>query len=444
MKKRMALTLLALLTIVMAACSSSGGADSPGTDSGESGSGKTAQKPVTLTLLSHYVGQNEVAFKPYIDQWNSENPDIQIKLTPVDFGELLRTIMTKQTAGQAPDLMHIYTLWGGQLAKNNVLAFAPDDVAADIEANYPASAVAASSIDGRVYGYPTEVQAYGLFYNKKLLQEAGYGGPPKTWDELIEMAQHIERDDGSGMPSVQGFGFLRGYAGKVVQPFMALMATAGGTLLTDDMSAAALDTEAAKRTIDLYAKVYGKDGITDIGFPTQQAFGSGKAAMTIEAGWWAGSLKTLMKDGYADIGAAPLPSPDGLTQGSLAYTWAWSVNAKSKHQEEAWKFLKWFNTQKVKNDMTPQGNFLLEGFNVISTRASDMESETIKRKLEEDPVTKVFADALQYARPEQNPAAAAEIQDALFKQIENMWADKATKEEALAAAQKEIQAKLGK
>lgn len=126
MKKRMALTLLALLTIVMAACSSSGGADSPGTDSGESGSGKTAQKPVTLTLLSHYVGQNEVAFKPYIDQWNSENPDIQIKLTPVDFGELLRTIMTKQTAGQAPDLMHIYTLWGGQLNWEDPHDFVPE------------------------------------------------------------------------------------------------------------------------------------------------------------------------------------------------------------------------------------------------------------------------------------------------------------------------------
>lgn len=398
-------TFIWLLTIVcaigMTACSS--------------GNNASSSSKVTLTLLSHYTGENENLLKPYIEQWNKENPDIQVKLTPVEFDQLLSTMMTKQTAGQV----------------------------ADIRVNYPESAVAAATIDGQIFGYPTEVQAYGLFYNKRLLKEAGFDQPPKTWDELLQMATAIEQKDKDGKTTVQGFGFLRGYAGKVVQPFMGLLATAGGTLLSEDLSKPNLDSEAAKQTIDLYSKVYGSNGISDIGFETTKAFGAGQVAMTIEAGWWAGSLKTLMKDSFVDVGAAPLPSPDGQTQGSLAYTWAWGVNSKSKHQEAAWKFLKWFNSVEVKNGMTPEGNFLIEGFNTVPARKTDLASQTIQDKLAADPIAKTFSDALQYANPEQSPATASEIQDILYKQIENMWAGKATKEEVLANAQRDIQVKLG-
>lgn len=138
-----------------------------------------------------------------------------------------------------------------------------------------------------------------------------------------------------------------------------------------------------------------------------------------------------------------MPSPDGQTQGSLAYTWAFGVNSKSKHQDAAWKFLKWFNSVNVKNDMTPEGNFLIEGFNTVPARKTDLASKTIQDKLAADPIAKTFSDALQYASPEQNPATASEIQDILYKQIENMWAGKATKEDVLENAQKDIQAKLG-
>jgi multiple sugar transport system substrate-binding protein len=440
-KKIFTIVIAAMLAISMTACSSSSKSGSPSPDGTNS---EVPKGKVTLTLLSHYTGENEKFIKPYIDQWNKENPDIQVKLTPVEFDQLLSTMMTKQTAGQVADIVHTYTLWGGQLSKNKVLAPAPGDIAADIKSNYPASAVSAATIDGNIYGYPTEVQAYGLFYNKRLLKDAGYDNPPKTWDDLIEMAKKIEKKDSNGKTIVQGFGFLRGYAGKIVQPFMGLIATAGGTLFSDDLKKANLDNEAAKKTIELYSKVYGKDGISDIGFQTTKGFGANQVGITIEAGWWAGSLKTLMKDKYSDVGAAPLPSPDGRAQGTLAYSWAWGVNSKSKNKEAAWKFLKWFNSQPIKNDMTPEANFLLEGFNTVPTRKSDIASKSVQDKLSTDPIAKVFSDALQYAQPEQSPPTASEVQDILYKQIENMWAGKTTNEDAQANAQKDIQAKLGK
>ncbi|MBD2862821.1 ABC transporter substrate-binding protein [Paenibacillus oceani] len=439
MNKKMAVRAVSLavtsaLAVSLAACGS--GKEGSGSDDGKKG-------PVTLTLLSHYAGAQEEKLKPYVDMWNKDHPDIQVKLEPVDFGELLKTIQAKQTAGQVADIMHVYSLWGGQLTKNKVLAEPPADVIDDVKKNYPDASVKGASIDGKIYGFPTEVNAYALFYNKKLLKEAGFDNPPKTWDEMYNMAKTLTKKDGSGKITQQGFGFVRGYASIVDQPFMSLMATAGGQLISDDLTKAQLDSDAGKKTMDYAAKFY-KDGIADVSFSVSKTFPAEQTAMTIQAGWYAGSLAGTMKEAYQNIGAAPLPSPDGSKKGSIAYTWMWGVNNKSKYQKEAWEFLKWFNTVSVKDGLTPEGGFLLDAFNSLSTRKSDLDAKPIKDKLAGDAVLKTFVDALNYALPEPNPAAGTEIQDILFKQIESTWTGQTTPEAAVQAAQKDIQSKLAK
>ncbi len=434
-----------VLVFSLAACGgSSGSKDSAGqtTDNGSS-EATPAKTPVTLTLLSHFVGDNETQIKPYIDQWNKENPDIQIQLSGVEFDQLLPTIMAKQTSGQGADIMHIYSLWAGQLAKSSVLADAPPDVVQDVQSDYPGAAANGASVNGAIFGYPTEVETFALFYNKKLLKDAGFDNPPASWDELLNMAKKITKKDSSGKTTTEGFGLIKGWPAVVAQPFEGFMETAGGSFMSDDQSKVNLDSDAAKKVMDFYSKIYGKGGISDIGFDAMKGFGTGNVGMTVNAGWWAGSLKTLMKDDYANVGTAPLPSPDGSTKGSIAYTWAWAVNKHSKHQEEAWKFLKWFNTATVKNDMTPEGNFLLDAFNVVSTRTSDQQSQTIKDKLANDDVLKTFIDAMSYAKSEPNPTAGAEMQNIIFKEINNVWTGQETSDAALKSMQEQIQSKLG-
>jgi multiple sugar transport system substrate-binding protein len=424
--KKMSISVLAvILTTSMVACSSSG---------------KKDEGPVTLTMLTHYVAATENFIKPYIDQWNKENPNIQVKLEGVEFDSLLSTIMTKQTAGQGADINHIYSLWAGQLNKNGVIADPPSSVIDKIKENYPDSAAKGASVNGKIYGYPTEVQPFVLYYNKRLLKEKGFDNPPATWDQTLEMAKAIEQKDASGNTKIQGFGFIRSWPAIAYHPFVALMATAGGKFIENGK--VNLDSDAAKKTMDFYSKVYGKNGITNMGIDVMKSFGVGQTSMAINAGWWAGTLKDTMKDAYKDIGTAPIPSIDGKTKGSVAYTWAWSVNKKSTHQEAAYKFLTWFNTVPIKNGMTAEGNFLLEAFNTLSTNKVDAQTETIKSKLATDQNVKVIYDALQYATPEPNDAAGAEIQTILFKQLDSVWSGQKSGEDALKSAQQDIQAKL--
>src|SRR5690606_30791392 len=142
----------------------------------------------------------------YIDQWNEENPNIHVTHKSIaDFSQLLPTMMAQQTAGQQADILHVYSLWGGQLVQSNVLAAPPEDVIADIRANYPDAAVNGATVNGELYGYPTEIQTYALYYNKKLLEKAGYSDPPETWDELYEIAEATTEREGKKL-KVAGFG----------------------------------------------------------------------------------------------------------------------------------------------------------------------------------------------------------------------------------------------
>ena len=123
-----------VLVLSLAACGASNSNWGQTSNENSSSNSEDKQEVVHLRELSQYVGQNESFLIPLVDQWNEENPHIQVELRGVPFAELQTAIMTQQAAGQVADIVHFYTLWGGQLENANVLAEAPPEVVADIEA----------------------------------------------------------------------------------------------------------------------------------------------------------------------------------------------------------------------------------------------------------------------------------------------------------------------
>lgn len=425
--KAVLLILAVALTVGLIGCNTA--SDSSSTDN---------NGVVTLTLMTHYSQQQEKELKKYIDQWNKEHPNIQVKHKSVaDFSKLLPTIMAQQTSGQQADILHIYSLWGGQLAKSNVLAQPPADVKSDIEANYPSAAIKGATVDGKLLGYPTEVQTYALYYNKKLLKDAGFTNPPSTWDELYQVAKAVTKRK-NGKIVVEGFGLKSStVTAGVVHPYLSLLYTAGGRLINEDGTKAELDSEAGLKTLEFQKKLI-KEKLSDLSIDVAKGFPSERVAMTINASWWQGTLKAVMKDNFENIGVAPIPSPNGKSKGSVSYSFFYGVNSKSKHQEEAWEFLKWLNSQKQENGATAEGNFLLSQ-GIIPARTSDIEAfEKELSTLNNKP----FIDALEYAVPEPNLLQGEKIMTLLQKQIEAVWTDQTRPEQALKTATEQINREL--
>lgn len=425
--KSLLLMFSAVLVVGLIGCSSSGAGEG-------NADSKSDEGAVELTLLTHYSQQQEEELQTYIDQWNEENPNIHVTHKSIaDFSQLLPTMMAQQTAGQQADILHVYSLWGGQLVQSNVLAAPPEDVIADIRANYPDAAVNGATVNGELYGYPTEIQTYALYYNKKLLEKAGYSDPPETWDELYEIAEATTEREGKKL-KVAGFGLKSSPdSSGTTHPFLSLLYSAGGTFISEDGTETSIHSDAALKTLRFQQQLI-EDGLTDTSFEVADAFPSEQVAMTINAGWWQGTLKATMGDKYAHVGVTPVPSPDGSGSGSVSYGFFYGVNERSQQQKEAWEFLKWLNAEAQENGATPEANFLASQ-GIIPSRTSDLEAlETAFATPNNQP----FIEALEYAVPEPNVLNGEKIKTSLQKQIESVWSGQITPEQALETAEQQI------
>ncbi|MFF3990038.1 ABC transporter substrate-binding protein [Streptomyces sp. NPDC001797] len=390
--------------------------------------------PVVLTLLSHYAsGELKKALQKPVDEWNALHDRVKVRTKAVEFTDLLTTFMVRQAAGQGTDILHPYCLWNGQLVRAGVLRPAPPEHAEEIGRGYGAAAAGSASVAGRVYGYPTEMQTYALYYNRRLLREAGVHGPPRTWPELEEAAYRTARQDRYGNTLVQGFGLSAFDDSTTVGQTLALLNAAGGRFVSADGRRTAIDSPAGRTVFELERRLVDK-GASTPGVNVYQAFASGQVAMVISAGWWTANLKALMGPAYRDVGVAPVPLPGaGGRRATLSTGFMLGVNTASRHPDEAWEFLRWLNTEKVRG--TTRMSALQASVGSLTGRADDM-----RRLLGAggDPNLRPFLDALAYAVPEPNVPGAQQAKSLLRKNIEALWTGQQTVDEALRATRRQV------
>ncbi|MDR1288122.1 MAG: extracellular solute-binding protein, partial [Treponema sp.] len=61
------------------------------------------------------------------------------------------------------------------------------------------------SIGNTIYGYPILADNGVFYYNEAMVREAGFSGPPKTWDEFWRMAIRMTKDAGGKRADEAGF-----------------------------------------------------------------------------------------------------------------------------------------------------------------------------------------------------------------------------------------------
>ncbi|WP_262418268.1 extracellular solute-binding protein [Streptomyces sp. SP2-10] len=398
--------------------------------------------PIVLTLLSHYAsGELKAALQGPVDEWNATHDRVKVRTKAVEFTDLLTTFMVRQAAGQGADILHPYCLWNGQLVRAGVLRPAPPEHAEEIRRGYGEAAVGAASVGGEVYGYPTEMQTYALYYNKRLLRESGAAGPPHTWRELEETAYRTARRDRYGNTLVQGFGLSTYDDSTTVGQTLALLNAAGGRFVAADGRSTAIDSPAGRAVFGLEHRLVTR-GASAPGVNVYQAFPSGQVAMVVGAGWWTGSLKSLMGSAYRDVGVAPVPVPEAHDErATLCTGFMLGVNTACRFPREAWQFLSWLNARKAgvkgvsKGARATRMSTLQVSVGSLTGRADDMRALLGAGG---DPNLRPFLDALAYAVPEPNVPGAQQAKSLLRKNIEALWTGQQSVDEALRTTRRQV------
>lgn len=430
-----------LMLLLVAACSSessSGESD----ESGESG----GDEKVKISYLTHWAAPQVEELKAKITEYNEIEPNVEIEVRAVPFGNLLTTLTTQGSSPQGPTITNIYDMWLPQLIDSGITAFAPAESKADIQSNYPEGIVNAITIEDEVYGYPNEVNLYALNYNETLFEEAGLSGPPEDWGQLVEYANKLTKKDDSGNITQQGFGIINSWNSGTVHPWLSLLYSNGGELL-DENNMPVLDSNQVKEVTDLYSQLIFEDGSTDPSMATANAsttgpyldnFANEKTAMIIMANWWKSALEDSMGEGFEKIKTAPIPvGPSGDASHSVSYSWLTTVsaNADEAQQEAAWAFLKWLNSDESgENGSSAMGDILM-GMGIMPSRTSDLEAhqDTLGT-----PFLETYVAELENAKGFPIVLGGNELTTKLQESLEAMEFEQQSPEEAMDTAQQVI------
>lgn len=278
-----------------------------------------AQDPVQIEFWGGWTAADGDIMQELVDQYNAENPGVQVNLTRQQWSALFDAFVVSSAAEESPDILAMHPQEMPQFVELGLLD-PLDDIFAESDVlnldDYLDAAVQPNIYKGALYGIPLDIHMHGLFYNLDLFEAAGIESPPVTGEEFLEAARLLTLDTNGLHPGDDGFD-----AENIVQygvnmhtnhhaffQWWALYRQQGGEFLNEDGTACAWDLDKAEAAwVWLQDLVYthhvAPQGQTD--YPAD--FNSGRTAMLIDGPWRIVSLEQQAAETGFRWDSAPYP-----------------------------------------------------------------------------------------------------------------------------------------
>lgn len=334
---------------------------------GESGGDAAATEP--LSVWQFYGDETMPTGKPFYDlvarYEQQSGTDVDIRFIPYD--DFNRTLTQAAAAGDGPDIALISAFDTAAMADAGVI----QDLSAQVEAwgqqdAYFPTGWESTQVEGQTYGIPHLADAYAVYYNTSMVQQA-----PTTWTEMESAAAALSAEGRAGL-AVSGIEGAEGATGLVVR-----MLAAGAQPTEIDSPGGHAALESFQRMVE--------SGALSEGFLTwneedaKNQFATGQAAMMINSATYVNILREENPDLQWSVAVLPsettgqtMLSAENLTIGSM-----------SDDVDRAWDLITFMQRPEELQVYLPERNKLPARDDVPGTA--------------EDPVRAVFAEQLQQA-----------------------------------------------
>lgn len=354
-----ATALVAALALAATAC---------GGDTKDAGDGAKADGELsgTVTWWDTSNDAEKASFQKIAEAFTAKHPKVTVKYVNVPYGDAQNKVKNAFSSGsEAPDVIRADVGWVADFASLGYLAEVPADTAKKIDAEFLPQAAASGKYEGKTYAVPQVIDSLGLFYNKKMLADAGVQ-PPKNLEEVKTAAAAIKAKSGkAGL-------YLRGDDSYW---FLPLIYGEGGDLVDAKTKTVTVDNAAGvkafKTARDLVTSGAAITNATDGWVNMQTAFKTGEAAMMINGPW--AVADSLAGDQFKDktnLGVAAVPAGSvkaGAPQGGHDL----AVYAGSKNIAAANAFVDYMTSQEVQVQST-------KDLSLLPTRTAAYEQPDVK------------------------------------------------------------------
>ncbi|MDW9803923.1 extracellular solute-binding protein [Sinorhizobium meliloti] len=276
--------------------------------------------------------------KSIVARFEQANPGTTVEIISLPWGEAFQIFATMVSAGEIPDVMEMPDTWLSLYANNGML----ESLEPYLEKWEHTPGLTERALElGRdandtAYMLPYGFYLRAMFYNKKLLSEAGVAEPPKTMDDFVKASEAVSK-----LPGKSGY-CLRGGPGGLNGWVMFGATMAGDNKFFNEDGTSTMNSEGWIKgltwVIDLYKNGLAPKDSVNWGFNE------------IVAGFYSGTCAFLDQDPDAliaiaqrmkpeDFGVTTMPKgPSGKAFTTIGFA-GWSILAASQNKDLSWKLI---------------------------------------------------------------------------------------------------------
>ena len=347
----------------------------------------------------------------------------------MEYNARLDKINTAVNGGGGFDVVQMDTIWTAQFASAGWVDDLTDRITDTIKKDVPESSLSAVTYQGKLYGMPLFNSAKHLFYNAKLIKDAGFDKPPTTLDEFVAQAKATTKSGQWG--SVWGWKQAEG----LICDWIAIMFTKKGAQILDGNGKAVFNTmggtEALQWMVDLLYthKVADPASLEYTEDDVKKAFFTGTVALTYN---WEG----VLPDGNdpAKSKAAPnvkiglLPGTADVKSSSINGSEGWAILKNAKNKEAAWKLLEYMASPAWQK----KAAVIAGDYPILSSLYSDPD---LAKQVQDFPL---YGEQFKYLATRPQVANYAQASDIIQKHMHEALLQKVDPKAAMDAAADEV------
>ena len=267
------------------------------------------KKNIELDFWNVFTGPDGEFMQKIIDDFNKKyRGEIKVNTRVIASEDYYTTLLSAMIGRIAPDVCILHCSRIAYFADKKLL-FPMKEIVSNLKIKddeFIEIAWKAGKYKGSRYGIPLDIHPLGLYYNKKLLYNAGFQKSPRDLNEFLEMAKSCTYDSNNdGNIDIWGFAIDPNVMSG--QIFWSILCQYGGQIFTDDKMTSAYNSGEGIKSIQLLYDMIYKYKISPKGLIPDGAatmFEEGKLLFYINGSWM---IPEFTKVKELDFGTSALP-----------------------------------------------------------------------------------------------------------------------------------------
>lgn len=325
--------LIIAMVVLLAACS-----NSESTDKKDDSKDASGEEEVTIVYARNVDSTGAIDL--VIEAFEKKFPNINVKYRemPADSGQTHDQYVTAFSAQSSEiDVFNADVIWPAEFGQADYALeldrFIEKD-GIDMDAYFPGT-VASGTYNGKQWAMPNYTDAGVFFYRSDIVEQ-----PPKTWDELIEMAGKYQGEKGTEFGYIMQAAQYEGLITNAIE----YITSYGGKVIDEDNNVI-VDSPETVKGIKKMQKIVNSNFVPSniLNFKeveTETAYIEGKSVFA--RNWPYMQASAADEERSKIVGNSKITTLPAGDEGSASSLGGWMamINRYSEHPEAAWEFVK--------------------------------------------------------------------------------------------------------